>query len=70
MIFTTTNAIMGVVIFAMFWRSVTFQTSKFQPMVTLFNVEVEYRFLSNGVKDITWLQTLLKELQFLKDDST
>jgi hypothetical protein len=39
-------------------------------MATLFNIEVKYRSLSNGVKDITWLQILLKELQFLKDDST
>ncbi len=44
---------MGVVIFAMFWHSVTFQTNKFQPMVALFNIEVEYKSLSNGVKDIT-----------------
>jgi len=70
MIFTTTNPIMGVVIFAMFWYSVTFQTSKFQPMIVLFNIEVEYRSLSNGVKNITWLQIKLKELQFLKDEST
>jgi hypothetical protein len=39
-------------------------------MVALFNIEVEYRFLSNGGKNIIWLQTLLKELQFLKDEST
>jgi hypothetical protein len=39
-------------------------------MVVLFNIEVEYISLSNGVKDITWFQTLLKKLQFLKDEST
>jgi hypothetical protein len=60
MISTTTNPIMGVVIFVMFWCSVTFQTSKFQTMVILFNIEVEYKSLSNGVKNIIWLQTLLK----------
>jgi hypothetical protein len=70
MIFTTTDPIMGVVIFAMFWYNVTFQTSKFQPMIALFNIEVEYISLSNGVKNITWLRILLKELQFLKDEST
>jgi hypothetical protein len=45
-------------------------TNKCHPTIVLSSIKLEYRSLSNGAKNITWFQTLLKELQFLDDEPT
>jgi len=41
-----------------------FWISKLQPTIVLFNIEAKDWFLSYGAKEISWLQTLLKDFNF------
>jgi hypothetical protein len=44
--------------------------NKLQPTITLSTTEVEYHFLPNAAKEITWLKFLLMKVHYFKKGST